>query len=191
MKTNIVDLAGGTFVVSAITYATGIGYYNSLFRSMNGKSDLFSVPLERIMFEGGRQLVHTTFYPALLLFLLVLLLAISHASLKNFGFNWLSQLFLWLKSRELVKILARFNVLFVFLGTVSYGSYAFFAAGQAGAYHMDNAECVPGKVTTEKGSFQGCILYKTDAEIWIAVREGDRSVLLNIPSDKYLTMRIF
>lgn len=51
MRTNIVDIAGGTFVVTAISYAAGVGYYNSLFRSMNGKSDLFSVSLERILFE--------------------------------------------------------------------------------------------------------------------------------------------
>lgn len=191
MRTSIIDLAGGTFVVTAISYATGIGYYNSLFRSMNGKSDLFSVPLERIMFEGGRQLAYITFYPALWIIFAVLLGSLTHVILKSYGANWMAQSISWLKGLELVKILSHFNALIVFLATVSFASYAFFTAGQAGAEHMKTADCLPGQITTEKGQLQGCILYKTDTEIWLTIKEDGKSILLNIPSDKYLTMKIF
>lgn len=191
MKTNIVDVAGGTFVVTAISYATGIGYYNALFRSINGKSDLFSVSLERILFEGGRQLAFITFYPVLAALILVFIIAVIHVFLKRLGYTWIARSVSWVCSMELVKILSRFNVLIVFLATVSYASYAFYASSKAGEQYMSNVECLPGKITTEKGDFDGCVLFKTDAEIWIAVNEKGKSVLLNIPSDKYLSMRIF
>lgn len=191
MQTNIVDVAGGTFVITAISYATGIGYYNSLFRSINGKSDLFSVSLERILFEGGRQLAFITFYPVLLFVLAILVIALLHVLLKRLGYMWVSQAGFWVRNLQVVKVFSKFNVLLFFLATVSYASYAFYTAGKAGEQYMSNAECLPGKITTEKGDFDGCVLFKTDAEIWIAVKEKEKSVLLNIPSDKYLSMRIF
>lgn len=143
------------------------------------------------MFEGGRQLVYITFYPALWVIFAVFLAALTHVILKSFGANWMAQAISWLKGLELVKILSNFNALIVFLATASYASYAFFTAGQAGEEHMKTAECLPGQITTEKGTLQGCILYKTDAEIWMTIKEEGKSVLLNIPSDKYLTMRIY
>ncbi|MBM0138649.1 hypothetical protein [Pseudomonas cannabina] len=191
MQTNIVDVAGGTFVITAISYSTGVGYYNSLFKSINGKSDLFSVSLERILFEGGRQLAFITFYPILIFVLAVLVVAILHVLFKRFGYICISQAGSWVRNLEVVKVLARFNVFLFFLATVSYASYAFYTAGKAGEQYMSNAECLPGKITTERGDFDGCVLFKTDAEIWIAVKEKEKSVLLNIPSDKYLSMRIF
>lgn len=74
-------------------------------------------------------------------------------------------------------MLSRFHVLFLFLATISYASYAFYSAGKAGEHYVDNAECLPGKITTEKGEFSGCVLFKTDAEIWIAVKKRPQRVI--------------
>lgn len=191
MRSNIVDLAGGTFVVTAMSYATGIAYYNALFRGLNGKPELFTVPLEKILFEGGRQLAYIAFEPVIWLSALIMIAVIAYGIAHRFGYSvppsWVSG-FSGMPGWKVVKGLS-WAYLFVFMAIIT--SYAFSSGKTAGEQYAKQASCVKATLKSDAGEFAGCVVYKTDSEIWLAIKEGQKTVLLNIPSDKYTALRVF
>jgi hypothetical protein len=190
MKSNIVDVAGGTFVVTAISYATGIAYYNAFFRSINGKPDIFSVSLERVLFEGGRQLLHIAFNPILYLVIATLCIALLRTILRRSGVSWLDRVIEAVKNSTLGATVSAFSWAYVFLIVCFITSYSFESGRAAGSAYGESSSCVDSKVITEAGITNGCLLYKSDSEVWLGVKEQGKSVLLNIPNDKYLSIKV-
>lgn len=190
MRSNIVDVAGGTFVVTAISYATGIAYYNAFFRSINGKPDIFSVSLERVLFEGGRQLLHIAFDPVLYLVIATLCLAGLRTVLRRVGVSWLDRAIDAIKISTIGVSISTFSWAYMFLIVCFVTSYSFESGRVAGSAYADNSSCVASKVTTDAGVTAGCLLFKSDSEVWLGVKEEGKSVLLNIPSDKYLSIKV-
>ena len=190
MRSNIVDVAGGTFVVTAISYATGIAYYNAFFRSINGKPDIFSVSLERVLFEGGRQLLHIAFYPVLYLVMATLCIAMLRTILRRSGVSWLDRAIEAVKNSTLGATVSAFSWAYIFLIICFITTYSFESGRAAGSAYGENSTCVDSKVVTEAGTTNGCLLYKSDSEVWLGIKEQGKSVLLNIPNDKYLSIKV-
>ncbi|WLH32671.1 hypothetical protein [Pseudomonas canadensis] len=191
MRSSVIDVAGVTFVATAISYATGIAYYNALFRGLNGNPDLFTVPLEKVLFEGGRQLAYIAFWPILYLSLTVIFAVFLAGIAKKTKFRWLRILVICVSRCNFSKALRKIHWALLFLFMTMITSYAFTAGKEAGDSFARQASCVKGVVQADLGEFTGCVIYKTDAELWIAVREGQKSVLLNIPADKYKSLRVY
>lgn len=191
MRSNIVEIAGGTFVVTAISYATGIAYYNAFFRSINGNPDLFSVSLERVLFEGGRQLLYLAFKPILLLAVVAMVLAVIHTVLKKYNINVLSKIAGAVSGSPIGKTFSFFSWAYLFIFMALITSISFDSGRAAGEKYGAEASCLRSKVVTEKKVIIGCLLYKADTEVWIATHDDGNKVLLNIPNDKYLSITVF
>ncbi|MCM2377835.1 hypothetical protein [Pseudomonas marginalis] len=191
MKSNIVEVAGGTFVVTAVSYATGIAYYNAFFRKLNANPDLFSVPLERILFEGGRQLLAIVFQPIMVFILAMLAATIVNMVLNRLGcvlFNRISES---VKHSALWASFGRFSWAYIFLIMSIVTSFSFGTGKEAGERYAQTTECTAASVKTESSTLSGCVVYKTDAEIWLVTIKKSEKLLVNIPSDKYLMLEIY
>jgi len=191
MRSSVVDVAGLTFVATAVSYATGIAYYNALFRGLNGNPDLFTVPLEKILFEGGRQLAYIAFWPVFYLSLAVVVAVFLGAVARNTKIKWFRLLFVFVSRSSFSRAVKKVHWALLLLFMIMVTSYAFTAGKEAGDSYAQQASCVKGIVQADLGEFTGCIIYKTDAELWIAVKEGQKSVLLNIPTDKYKSLKVY
>lgn len=190
MRSNIIEVAGGTFVVTAISYATGIAYYNAFFRNLNGNPDLFSVSLERILFEGGRQLLAIAFKPTLAIIALTLSATILNLILTKLGINFFDNLSLKIKNSTIWASIEKFSWAYLFLAMSIVTSFAFGSGNEAGAKYARTTSCTSSTVNTEKGNISGCLIYKTDSEIWLLTTQKNQKILLNIPNDKYLSIEI-
>lgn len=191
MRSSIVDIAGGTFVVTAISYATGIAYYNAFFRKINGNPDLFSVSLERILFEGGRQLLHIAFKPALIVIAVTLLFAITNSALKKLGSTRLENLITNTKNSSIAKSIHTFSWAYLFVMMSIITSYSFTSGKEAGEQYAASTTCTRANIVTEKKPIVGCLIYKSESEIWLLTVDKDKKTLLNIPNDKYLSISIY
>ncbi|MEN5029143.1 hypothetical protein [Pseudomonas sp. Ps21-P2] len=191
MKSNIVEVAGGSFIVTGISYATGIAYYNAFFRSMNGNPDLFTVSPERVLFEGGRQLLYIAFNPILMFVGAVVALTMLHILLSVFGFTWIGDKYRWVKASTFGQMISATSWAYLFLFMAIVTSYAFSSGKAAGEKYGSQAVCVRSQIVLDKNTVTGCILYKTEAEVWLSTSEQGKSVLLNIPTDKYSSIRVY
>lgn len=191
MRSSIVDIAGGTFVVTGISYATGIAYYNAFFRKINGNPDLFSVSLERILFEGGRQLLHIAFKPALIVIAATLVFAIANSILKKIGSSFLERLLTSTKNSSIGKSVHTISWAYLFVIMSVITSYSFTSGKEAGEKYAASTTCTRASIVTEKKSIIGCLIYKSDSEVWLITIDKDQKVLLNIPNDKYLSISIY
>lgn len=190
MRSSIVDIAGGTFIVTAISYATGIAYYNAFFRKLNGNPELFSVSLERILFEGGRQLLHIAYTPILTIVIASLSLAIVNAILKRLGSNHLENLITYTHNSSVIKSIKSFSWAYLFIVMSTITSFSFSSGIKAGEKHAASTKCTRAEVVTEKKKIVGCIIFKSDSEVWLLTSNNGSGVLLNIPNDKYLSLSI-
>ncbi|MBA6098371.1 hypothetical protein H4C80_14685 [Pseudomonas juntendi] len=191
MKDNVIDVAGGTFVVAAVSYSTGTAYYNSYFRELNANPDLFSVSVERVFFEGGRQLLDLAFTPLVVFACCVVLLAVINMVLEAFGITILRKVFDYLKMSSLYAGLKEFWWVFGFIA-ISYLTFIAFDRGvEAGKYTADNKNCTRVYVEGDEQSWSGCIIYKTESEAWVLTAESNQRVLVNIPADKYKSIRVY
>lgn len=191
MKSNVIDVAGGTFVVAAMSYSTGTAYYNSYFRELNASPDLFTVSLERVFFEGGRQLLDLTFYPLVIVAVAILLLSIFSMALEKAGFTFIRSCAKSLKESLLYRSLKEFWWVFGFVAVSIITVIAFNRGMEAGKLTAGNKSCTRVYVEAGDESVSGCIIYKTEAEAWILTAEEDTPVLINIPADKYSSIRIY
>lgn len=191
MKSNIIEVAGGTFVVTAISYATGIAYYNAFFRNLNGNPDLFSVSLDRILFEGGRQLLAIAFQPALIFIGITLSASILNFALNKLGVDYFSKKATSIMTSSIWASINRFSWAYIFLAMSIITGYSFGSGREAGERYAQSSECTVASVKTEKKTFSGCLVYKTDTEIWLITTQNNEKLLINIPNDKYLTMEIY
>ncbi|MCD9569893.1 hypothetical protein [Pseudomonas protegens] len=191
MKGNVIDVAGGTFVVAAVSYSTGTAYYNSYFRELNANPDLFSVSAERVFFEGGRQLLDLAFTPLVVFACCVIALSILNMVLEACGVNTLRNVIEYLKRSSLYAGLKEFWWVFGFIA-VSYLTFIAFERGvEAGKYTADNKNCTRVYVESDGQSWSGCIIYKTEAEAWVLTAESNQRVLVNVPADKYNSIRVY
>lgn len=191
MKDNVIDVAGGTFVVAAVSYSTGTAYYNSYFRELNANPDLFSVSAERVFFEGGRQLLDLAFTPLVVFACCVIAFSIINMVLEACGFSILRNVIDYLRRSSLYAGLKEFWWVFGFIA-VSYLTVIAFDRGvEAGRYTADNKNCTRVYVESDGGPWSGCIIYKTEAEAWVLTAENNQRVLVNVPADKYNSIRVY
>lgn len=191
MRSNIIEVAGGTFVVTAISYATGIAYYNAFFRNLNGNPDLFSVSLDRILFEGGRQLLAIAFQPVLFFIAITLSASLLNLVLTKLGVDFFSRKATSIKNSSIWASVTRFSWAYLFLAMSIITGFSFGSGKEAGERYAQATGCTAASVKTEKKTFSGCVVYKTDTEIWLITVQNNEKLLVNIPSDKYLTMEIY
>jgi hypothetical protein len=191
MKDNVIDVAGGTFVIAAVSYSTGTAYYNSYFRELNANPDLFVVSVERVFFEGGRQLLDLAFIPLATIACLILGVSILSMVLEAFGVNTIGSIGKYLKGSALYKVLKELWWLFGFVIIAFVTIQSFDRGMAAGKYTADNKNCTRVYVDSEKDSISGCIIYKTEAEAWVLTAENNQRVLINIPVEKYTTLRVY
>lgn len=191
MRDNVIDVAGGTFVVAAVSYSTGTAYYNSYFRELNANPDLFSVSVERVFLEGGRQLLDLAFTPLVVFACCVVVFAVISMILEAFGVIMLRRIIDYLKCSSLYAGLKEFWWVFGFIAVSCLTFIAFDRGVEAGKYTADNKNCTRAYVESDGQSWSGCIIYKTEAEAWVLTAENNQRVLVNIPADKYNSIRVY
>ena len=191
MKSNVIDVAGGTFVVVAVSYATGTAYFNSYFRKLHATPDLFTVSMERVIFEGGRQLLDLVFLPlcwfaaALLLVGMVSTVFQMAGSLKIHSFGQA------LVKTSIYGVIKEFWWVFGFIVVSIITSISFERGGAAGVKVANEKSCTRVVIDTDDGLHTGCVIYKTEAEVWLLMAENNQKVLVNFPVDKYKSLTAY
>ena len=191
MKGNVIDVAGGTFVVAAVSYSTGTAYYNSYFRELNANPDLFSVSVERVFFEGGRQILDLAFLPLAVFACVVIALSILNMALEAGGVSLVKTCINYLRNSSLYAGLKEFWWVFGFVAISFITVIAFDRGVAAGKFTADNKNCTRVYVDIDSQPLSGCIIYKTEAEAWILTAENNQRVLINVPADKYNSIRVY
>lgn len=191
MKDNVIDVAGGTFVVAAVSYSTGTAYYNSYFRELHANPDLFTVSIERVFFEGGRQLLDMAFMPLGVFACLIIAMSLLTMMLEALGVSWLNAFWDYSKASTLYKALKEFWWVFGFVIISVITAVAFNRGVEAGKLTAENKNCTRVYIESDKQPISGCIIYKTEAEAWILSAESNQRVLVNIPADKYNSIRVY
>jgi hypothetical protein len=191
MRNNIVDIAGGTFVVTAISYATGIAYYNSFFRNINANPNLFSVSLEKILFEGGRNLLDLAFVPACVLVIATLCFSALNSVLLHHNKTHLQNYITKIKRSAIVVSIKKFSWAYAFIALSVFTSWAFNSGMKAGAKSAENTSCTRAKILSEGKTITGCMIYKDGTEVWLMTFSESQKVLFSIPVEKYSSMTVF
>ncbi|MEE4668285.1 hypothetical protein V2L05_03520 [Pseudomonas alliivorans] len=191
MKSNLVDVAGGTFVVGAVSYATGTAYFNSYFRELHASPDLFTVSIERVFFEGGRQLLDMAFNPLSIFACAILVVALVSMVLELFGNTVLRRIGRYIKQSSIYSVLRELWWLFGFLIVALITFSAFDRGVVAGKETAEQKNCTRVAVDLGKSLISGCIIYKTEAESWVLTAENNQRVLINIPADKYESIIVY
>ncbi|WP_338546521.1 hypothetical protein V6W80_08055 [Pseudomonas benzopyrenica] len=187
MKTNIIDLAGGTFVISAASYATGIAFFNSYYRKLNLDPNLLTIPTERIFLEGGRTLLNATFWPILILFVAIFighilfsssLKAILEKASRNKFFAHLY------RSARFTLEKTSWCTAYIILAVIF--SYSFNKAIKEGEMLASHYQCLSTTIAIANSpSLTGCALFKSETEIWIFVEDKGKRSIKSIPVEKY------
>ena len=191
MKGSVIDVAGGTFVVAAVSYSTGTAYYNSYCRELNANPDLFTVSVERVFFEGGRQILDLAFLPLAVFACIIIVLSVLNMALEAGGILFVKTCISYLKNSSLYAGLKEFWWVFGFVAISFITVIAFDRGVSAGKFAADHKNCTRVYVDIDSQPLSGCIIYKTEAEAWILTAENNQRVLINVPADKYNSIRVY
>lgn len=131
------------------------------------------------------------FQPIAVFVLVVLAATIVNMVFNKFGCFLFNRISGYIKQSALSTSVERFSWAYLFLVMSIVTSFSFGTGKEAGEKYADTTECTAGTVKTESSTLFGCIVYKTDAEIWLVTVKDGEKLLVNIPSDKYLLLEIY
>lgn len=191
MRNSIIDLVGGTFVITAISYATGIAFYNSFFRNLNANPNLFSVSLDKVLFEGGRTLLNLAFTPVCILLLAVIIFIIAKSALAKFNQNLTTQINNFFSSPSISTLVTGGGWSATFIATAIIASYSFNTAIKEGQDYAESTSCTRASVKLEDDLIVGCVVYKSDTETWLLTKSEYHNALISIPTEKYSKLTIY
>lgn len=183
MKSNILEILGGAFIFTALTYSTGKGYFNSYFREISVDPTLIDMAIDQIFFEGGRQLVsiineHLASI-SISLILYVLICRIASELIKNkFGINRASDISSTLSAIKNILLVGFF---------VWFSNYSFNSAISSGREAGSKGRCIPAimHTTSDSGAVSGCLVHKTVDNIWIKHESNGEIVISIFPRDNF------
>ena len=164
MRNGLLEFLGGTFLFTAITYATGKGYYNSYFRRINVEPSLIDLTIDQIFFEGGRQLVAIFTEYLLPVFLLVVFYLVLSLFVSLFVRKKADKY-----AEDILGKCSQFKGLLHMVFFVWFSNFAFNSAMKSGEDIGAKSKCLVVTVYSNEGKDKqiGCLVYKTVDNVWV------------------------
>lgn len=181
VRSGILEFVGGAFLLTAITYASGRGYFNGYFRSMNVDPAFVDVAVDQIFFEGGREIIKVVspvVYPLLFFVVLYVLLALLGTMyLKRVASE---------RSENLLLACSQLKGVLLLVSIVWFSNYLFNSAMKSGGEVAASNGCNFVVVHVNDNESQtGCLIYKSVDNIWVRYKVDGSEYVSVFPRDNF------
>jgi hypothetical protein len=181
VRNGILEFVGGAFLLTAITYASGRGYFNSYFRSMAIDPAFVDVAVDQIFFEGGREIIKVIspiVYQLLFFVVIYVLLAlVGTLYLKRVASE---------RSENLLLACGQLKGVFLLVFIVWFSNYLFGSAMKSGEEVAGYSGCNLVVVhVNDNDSQAGCLIYKSVDNIWVRYASGGSVYVSVFPRDNF------
>ncbi len=181
MRNGILEFVGGAFLLTAITYASGRGYFNGYFRSVRVDPAFVDVAVDQIFFEGGREIIKVVSpvaYPLLFFVVASVLLALL-------GTLYLKKI-ASARAENLLLACSQLKGIFLLVGIVWFSNYLFNSAMKSGGEVAVTNGCNFVVVhVNDKDSQTGCLIYKSVDNIWVRYETEESEYVSVFPRDNF------
>ncbi|WP_409277574.1 hypothetical protein [Pseudomonas defluvii] len=181
VKSGILEFVGGAFLLTAITYASGRGYFNGYFRSVRVDPAFVDVAVDQIFFEGGREIIKVVSpvaYPLLFFVVVSVLLALlGTLYLKRVASE---------RAENLLLACSQLKGIILLVGIVWFSNYLFNSAMKSGGEVAAANGCNFVVVhVNDKDSQTGCLIYKSVDNIWVRYETDESEYVSVFPRDNF------
>ncbi|QXI38790.1 hypothetical protein [Pseudomonas xantholysinigenes] len=181
VRNGILEFVGGAFLLTAITYASGRGYFNGYFRSVRVDPAFVDVAVDQIFFEGGREIIKVVSpvaYPLLFFVVASVLLALL-------GTLYLKKI-ASARAENLLLACSQLKGIFFLVGIVWFSNYLFNSAMKSGGEVAATNGCNFVVVhVNDKDSQTGCLIYKSVDNIWVRYETEESEYVSVFPRDNF------
>ncbi|EKT4453960.1 MULTISPECIES: hypothetical protein [unclassified Pseudomonas] len=181
VRNGILEFVGGAFLLTAITYASGRGYFNGYFRSVRVDPAFVDVAVDQIFFEGGREIIKVVSpvaYPLLFFVVASVLLALL-------GTLYLKKI-ASARAENLLLACSQLKGIFLLVGIVWFSNYLFNSAMKSGGEVAATNGCNFVVVhVNDKDSQTGCLIYKSVDNIWVRYETEESEYVSVFPRDNF------
>ncbi|MBA6139379.1 MULTISPECIES: hypothetical protein [Pseudomonas] len=181
VRNGILEFVGGAFLLTAITYASGRGYFNGYFRSVRVDPAFVDVAVDQIFFEGGREIIKVVSpvaYPLLFFVVASVLLALL-------GTLYLKKI-ASARAENLLLACSQLKGIFLLVGIVWFSNYLFNSAMKSGGEVAATNGCNFVVVhVNDKDSQTGCLIYKSVDNIWVRYETEGSEYVSVFPRDNF------
>ncbi|MEN5110497.1 hypothetical protein ABE521_16785 [Pseudomonas sp. TWI672] len=181
VRNGILEFVGGAFLLTAITYASGRGYFNGYFRSVRVDPAFVDVAVDQIFFEGGREIIKVVSpvaYPLLFFVVASVLLALL-------GTLYLKKI-ASARAENLLLACSQLKGIFLLVGIVWFSNYLFNSAMKSGGEVAATNGCNFVVVhVNDKDSQTGCLIYKSVDNIWVRYETEESEYVSVFPKDNF------
>lgn len=181
MRNGILEFVGGAFLLTAITYASGRGYFNGYFRSMRVDPTFVDVAVDQIFFEGGREIIKIVspivYHLLFFIVLYVLMALLGTLYLKRVASE---------RSENLLLACTQLKGVFLLVSIVLFSNYLFNSAMKSGGEVAGNNGCNFVVVHVNDNESQtGCLVYKSVDNIWLRYTVDGSMYVSVFPRDNF------
>lgn len=181
MRNGFLEFVGGAFLLTAMTYASGRGYFNSYFRSMNVDPGFVDVAVDQVFFEGGREIIKVVspvIYQVLFFVVIYGLLAlVGTLYLKRVASE---------RSENLLLACSQLKGVVLLVSTIWFSNYLFNSAMISGREVAATNGCNFVVVHVNDSESQtGCLIYKSVDNIWVRYKSEDYEYVSVFPRDNF------
>lgn len=183
MRGSVLELFGGAFIFTAITYSTGKAYFNSYFRTISIEPSLIDLSIDQIFFEGGRQLVSLLTSSLLE----VLVISLAYLAARTITSATIERNLSTTNAETTKKILSSMKNISLTVFFLWFSTYTFNSAIASGKIAGSEAGCIPATVytTSENIETMGCLVHKTIDNVWIKYKKNGETLTSIFPRDNF------
>ncbi|EKT4554322.1 Uncharacterised protein [Pseudomonas putida] len=181
MRNGILEFVGGAFLLTAITYASGRGYFNGYFRSVRVDPAFVDVAVDQIFFEGGREIIKVV-SPVAYPFLFFVVASVLSALLGTLYLKKIASA----RAENLLLACSQLKGIFLLVGIVWFSNYLFNSAMKSGGEVAVTNGCNFVVVhVNDKDSQTGCLIYKSVDNIWVRYETEESEYVSVFPRDNF------